>query len=128
LPIPISFRSRGLALTPMGHALRASGTVEIAAPDAPPAMRRARHLAAQARALFPGIPEGEPTEWMGPRPSLPDGLPAIGEAGPPGLWLCCGHGHFGMTSAPASGRLLAALMQGAPPPADPAPYAPGRFG
>jgi D-amino-acid dehydrogenase len=127
MPIPISFRSRGLALTPMAHALRASGTVEIAAPDAAPAMRRADHLAAQARALFPAIPAGKQTRWMGPRPSLPDGLPAVGAAGPRGLHLCCGHGHFGMTSAPGTARLLAALMDGAPPPVDPTPYRPARF-
>jgi D-amino-acid dehydrogenase len=127
IAIPISFRSRGLALTPMADALRASGTVEIAAADAPAAMRRARHLAAQAREIFPGIPAGEPRLWMGPRPGLPDGLPAIGAAGPPGLWLCCGHGHFGMTSAPPSARMLARMMLGAPPGVDAMPYAPGRF-
>jgi D-amino-acid dehydrogenase len=128
IPMPITFRARGLALTPMAGRLRASGTVEIAAADAPPDPRRGHNLAVQARRLFPGIPPGEPVLWMGPRPGLPDGLPAIGAAGPPGLFLCCGHGHFGMTSGPPSARALARLMLGEAPGLDLGPYAPGRFG
>jgi D-amino-acid dehydrogenase len=42
-------------------------------------------------------------------------------------WLDTGHGPLGWTMGAGSGRLLAALMTGAPPPLDPAPYAPGRF-
>ena len=128
LPMPISVRSRGVGLAPMADGLRAAGTVEIAGLDAPPDEARALRLAEQARALFPGLIHGTPRLWMGPRPGTPDSLPLIGTAGRrPGLFLCCGHGHLGLTSAPASGRLLAALVTGAAPPLDPSPYAPGRF-
>jgi glycine/D-amino acid oxidase-like deaminating enzyme len=128
LPMPISVRSRGVGLAPMAEGLRAAGTVEIAGLDAPPDEARALRLADQARALFPGLTHGTPRLWMGPRPGTPDSLPLIGATGRrPGLFLCCGHGHLGLTSSPASGRLLAALVTGAPPPLDPAPYAPGRF-
>nr|WP_281417412.1 FAD-binding oxidoreductase [Plastoroseomonas hellenica] len=128
LPMPISVRSRGVGLAPMSDGLRVAGTVEIAGLDAPPEEARALRLAAQARALFPGLTHGPPRLWMGPRPGTPDSLPLIGAAGRrPGLFLCCGHGHLGLTSAPATGRLLAALMTGAPPSLDPTPYAPGRF-
>jgi D-amino-acid dehydrogenase len=128
VPLPISFRARGLAITPMEGRLRASGTVEIAAAEAPPDLRRARLLARQARAIFPHIPAGEPKLWMGPRPGLPDGLPAFGPVGPPGLFVCCGHGHFGMTSGPPSARALARIMAGEVPQVDLSPYAPHRFG
>ena len=128
LPMPISVRARGLGLAPMEHGLRAGGLVEIAGLDAPPDERRALRLAAGARALFPGLRHGPPTLWMGPRPGMPDSLPALGPVPRrPGLFLCCGHGHFGLTSGPVSGRLLAAQMTGRPLPFDPLPYAPARF-
>ena len=85
-------------------------------------------LAAHARALFPGLEHGEPTIWMGHRPSTPDSLPVLGAVpGHPGLFLAFGHSHFGMTGGPPSGRLVSALILGAAPPIDPAPYAVSRF-
>jgi len=121
-------KSRGFGLTSMEDGLRVAGTVEIGGLDAPPDERRALNLVTQARQLFPGLAHGAPRLWMGFRPSTPDSLPALGEApGRPGLFLAFGHGHFGMTGGPGSARLVAALVTGAPPPIDPAPYRPGRF-
>jgi D-amino-acid dehydrogenase len=128
LRLPILQKTRGFGLTPMEDGLRAAGTVEIAGLDAPPDERRAALLAEQAKRLFPDLQHGTPKLWMGYRPSLPDSLPAVGPApGQPGLFLCFGHGHFGMTGGPPSGRLVAALVAGLPPPVDPRAYAPGRF-
>jgi D-amino-acid dehydrogenase len=65
---------------------------------------------------------------MGFRPSTPDSLPIIGEApGRPGLYLAFGHGHFGMTGGPPSGRAVARLIRGEPPGLGLEPYAPTRF-
>ena len=127
--LPILHKSRGYGLTAMEEGLRIAGTVEIAGLEAPPDERRARILVEHAKSLFPGL-EGEATRlWMGFRPSTPDSLPILGPVPRrPGLFLCLGHGHFGMTGGPPSGRLVAALVAGAPPPIDPAPYAAGRFG
>ena len=44
-----------------------------------------------------------------------------------GLWLAYGHGHWGLTLGPATGRLIAEMMTGATPFCDPAPYAAERF-
>jgi D-amino-acid dehydrogenase len=44
-----------------------------------------------------------------------------------GLWLAYGHGHWGLTLGPVTGRLLAEMMTGATPFCDPAPYAADRF-
>jgi glycine/D-amino acid oxidase-like deaminating enzyme len=38
-----------------------------------------------------------------------------------------GHGHFGMTGGPPSGRLVCRLINGQEPGIDPAPYAASRF-
>ena len=67
--------------------------------------------------------------WMGARPCLPDMLPVIGKAPRhPGLWFDFGHQHHGLTLGPATGRLLAEMMTGEEPFADPKPFAAERFG
>ena len=126
LRLPIMQKSRGFGLTPMEDGLRAAGTVEFAGLDAPPDERRAALLAEQARRLFPGLEFGTPRLWLGFRPSFPDSLPVVGEARP-GLFLCFGHGHFGMTGGPPSGRMLAGLIAGRPQPGL-AALSPARFG
>ena len=129
LRLPIMHKSRGFGLTPMEDGLRAAGTVEFAGLDAPPDERRASLLADHAKRLFPELEHAAPRLWLGFRPSFPDSLPAVGAApGRPGLWLCLGHGHFGMTGGPPSGRLLAGMMAGLPPPGFAAALSPARFG
>jgi D-amino-acid dehydrogenase len=71
----------------------------------------------------------EDKPWMGSRPCMPDTMPVIGRApGQNGLWLAFGHGHMGLTLGPVTGRLLAEMMTGGEPFADPSPYRPERFG
>jgi D-amino-acid dehydrogenase len=128
LPMPISMKSRGFAMTPMEEGLRCAGTVEIAKLEDPPDERRAHKLLSHAQALFPGLSHGPVRLWMGSRPSTPDSLPVIGPvARRPGLFLCTGHGHFGMTAGPPSGRLLAQLVRANDPAGDPR-YGLARFG
>lgn len=127
LPMPIMNKSGYFGLCSLEDGLRISGTVEIAGLDAAPAFDRAKGLAANARRLFPDV-RGEEIYWMGHRPSLPDGLPMIGPvARYPGLNLCFGHGHSGLTAAPESAQLLANLMAGNTPAIDFRPYDPARY-
>ncbi|MBN3843510.1 FAD-dependent oxidoreductase [Burkholderia sp. Ac-20349] len=66
--------------------------------------------------------------WTGFRSASPDGLPLLGEhPARPGVWLAVGHEGLGVTTAPGSARLVAALMAGERPPIDIEPYWPGRF-
>lgn len=128
LGLPILHKSRAFGMTPMEEGIRVAGTVEIAGLDAPPDERRARILHERAKRLFPELECGEPTLWMGHRPSTPDSLPVLGPApGHDGLFLCFGHGHFGMTGGPPSGKLVAQLVAGQSPDIDPAPYSASRF-
>lgn len=66
--------------------------------------------------------------WTGFRCATPDGLPIIG-AHPQRetLWLAVGHEGLGVTTAPATARLLAAQILGTTPPLDGTPYAATRF-
>jgi D-amino-acid dehydrogenase len=109
--------------------LRIAGTVEIAGLDAPPNEDRAKALVAHALRMFPDLTGGKVRHWMGFRPSTPDSLPVLGPVtGRPGLHLAFGHGHFGMTGGPPSGRLVAQLLLGQTPTLNPLPYAATRFG
>lgn len=124
----VSYKSRGFGVTPMAEGLRAAGTVEIAGLQAPPNEERAKILVERARQLFPGLRHGEPRYWMGFRPSTPDSLPVLGPVpGRPGLFFAFGHGHFGMTGGPPSGRLVADLIVRGRSSIDATPYRVDRF-
>jgi len=126
---PILDFDLGYLLAPMNRGIRLTTGVEFAPRDAPPNPIQIEQALPRARALFP---LGEPVDagpWMGARPCLPDMLPVIGRAPRhAGLWFDFGHQHHGLTLGPATGRLLAEIMTGEPPFADPAPFAVERFG
>jgi D-amino-acid dehydrogenase len=68
-------------------------------------------------------------EWTGLRPMTYDDLPVIDRAGRfQNLFLATGHGMLGVTTAPATGKLVAELICGQPPHIDPSPFSVGRFG
>lgn len=63
-----------------------------------------------------------------PRPLSVDGLPLIGAVpGRANLFVCAGHGPWGISTGPASARLVTDLMLGRQP-AIPGELAPDRFG
>ena len=65
--------------------------------------------------------------WTGFRPASPDNLPLIGAwPNARGLFIAAGHEGLGITTAPATAAIIAALITGAPPPIDASPYAPAR--
>jgi len=126
--LPISNKTRAFGVTPMEDGLRLAGTVEIAGLAAPPNEERAKILVQHAKGMFPALSGAKVRYWMGFRPSTPDSLPVLGPAtATPGLHFVFGHGHFGMTGGPPSGRLVARLITGQAPGLDPAPYAARRF-
>ncbi len=130
---PVLDAENGYVLAPMEQGIRVTSGVEFAARDAPPTPVQLERLLPAAHELFP---LGEPVEaqsfggktWLGARPCFADSRPVIGRApGQAGLWLACGHAHWGLTLGPATGRLLAEMMTGATPFCDPRPYAAERF-
>jgi D-amino-acid dehydrogenase len=112
--------------------LRLAGQVELAGLAAAPNWQRAEVLLKFARRVYPGLPADLPSErvklWMGHRPSTPDGLPVLGLAsGCADVVHAFGHGHVGLTAAAMSGKVVADLVAGRPPPFDLGPYAARRF-
>jgi D-amino-acid dehydrogenase len=125
---PVVDADLGYCVTPMEQGLRLTTGAEFAARDAPATPAQLERLMPAASALFPLGEPVEPAPWMGSRPCFADSKPVIDRArGQPGLWLCYGHAHWGLTLGPASGRLLAEMITGATPFCDPAPYAAERF-
>jgi D-amino-acid dehydrogenase len=125
---PVLDADRGFLLAPMNRGIRLTTGAEFARLDAPPTPVQLERALPAARDLFPLGEAVDPKPWMGARPCLPDMLPVIGKAPRhPGLWFDFGHHHHGLTLGPATGRLLAEMMTGEAPFADPTPFAAGRF-
>lgn len=99
---------------------------ELVGEDASVNRELLRRMLARARDYMPAI-GGLPAlrVWTGFRPATPDKLPLIG-AWEEGLLVAAGHEGLGITTAPATGRLVADLLLGRRPALDPAPFDPTR--
>ena len=105
---PIYLPEVRVACTPYQGALRVAGTMEFRGPDAPAIPARVEAITASAKPLLDGVRWEERTDvWVGPRPVTPDGRPLIGESRVPNVYVAGGHGMWGLTQGPITGRLLA---------------------
>lgn len=124
---PIHDVEGGLVMAPMEQGIRISSGVELNARDAPSSFAQLDAIVPVARAVLEfGEAIGEP--WRGARPTLPDSLPMIGPAPRhSGLWFAFGNQHIGFTTGPATGVAIAAMVSGAEPPFNAAPFSPSRY-
>jgi D-amino-acid dehydrogenase len=119
---------RGYVLAPMARGVRLTTGAEFADRDAPKTPVQITRAEPIAKALFPLGERVDPEPWMGVRPCTPDMMPIIGPAPRhKNLWFAFGHAHHGLTLGPVTGRLIAEMMTGEEPFADPAPYRAERF-
>lgn len=126
---PVLDADQAFVLAPMNRGIRLTTPVEFADRDAPPSPVQIERALPKAHRLFPLGEAIDAKPWMGARPCLPDMLPVIGRAPRhPGLWFDFGHQHHGHTLGPVTGRLLAEMMTGETPFADPKPFMVERFG
>jgi glycine oxidase len=81
-------------------------------------------LRAKAEAVMPELAHMPILKhWSGLRPGTPANLPTIAEHPQiKNLFLNTGHFRYGLTMAPCSARMIAALMCNESPPQDPAPF------
>ena len=120
---------KGFLLEPMRAGIRLTTGAELAELDASPKYTQLDAAEKAARSLFPLGQRRDAEPWKGARPCMPDMKPVIGPAtGKPGLWLAFGHGHQGFTLGPATGELLAQMMDGETPAIDMRPFSVERFG
>jgi D-amino-acid dehydrogenase len=81
---------------------------------------------AHIRAL--GVRFGKSDRWMGPRPTLPDYVPAIGRLKhAPKVLYAFGHAHLGLTMCAITSELVLALARETEAPFDLAPFNIERF-
>jgi len=100
-----------VACTPTRGGMRLAGTMEFRSPDAPLDRRRIDAIVRSATDYLEGVDWASISDvWVGPRPVTADGLPLIGATRQPGVYVAGGHGMWGMTLGPATGRLLAEFI------------------
>jgi glycine/D-amino acid oxidase-like deaminating enzyme len=89
----------------------------------------AREVQARAAKLVPALADlPRDSTWVGFRPWLADGLPAIGPSRvAPGLWIGTGHEGAGIQLGPITGRLLAQAITGETADLDLSPFDADRF-
>jgi D-amino-acid dehydrogenase len=123
----VVFEERALVLTRFTGGLRCSSFVELGSPDAPPDKRKWEALARHLDEL--GIQfSTEPDRWCGPRPTLPDYLPAIGRMEQhPRILYAFGHQHLGLTLASVTAELIESLALWNSPRINIAPFRIERF-
>ncbi len=108
---PVYFPAQRVACTPIGDRLRVAGMMEFRKPEAPLDGRRIRAIAEAAKPLLVGTDlDQREDEWVGSRPCTSDGLPLIGATRSPRVFAAGGHGMWGITLGPVTGRLLAETM------------------
>lgn len=118
----------GYGISPMAQGIRLTTGIEFAHREAEPTPVQLERTLKYARDLFPLGEDVEDEPWKGNRPCFPDSFPIVDQApNHKGLWLDFGHGHTGFTLGPVTGRLLAEMMTGEKPIADPTPYRADRF-
>ncbi|HKX65593.1 MAG TPA: FAD-dependent oxidoreductase [Intrasporangium sp.] len=124
---PMYFPAARVACTPVGDRLRVAGMMEFRQPEAALDRRRVKAIVESARPLLKGADlDHRQDEWVGSRPCTVDGLPLIGATGSPRVFVAGGHGMWGITLGPVTGRLLAEQMVTGETPAELRPFNPLR--
>jgi D-hydroxyproline dehydrogenase len=113
---PILYSDQNIVVTPMTGRMRATSFMEFSGIDAPSDPRKAAWLRRSLRGLGYHCEDSAPA-WVGPRPVLPDYLPAIGRCRDlPALYYAFGHQHIGLTLSAVTARAVADLLAGRPRP------------
>jgi D-amino-acid dehydrogenase len=119
-----------VAVSPFEGALRFAGTMELSGVNTDVDRRRIAAIDRVIDRFFPPLASASGrAEWVGMRPVTPDGLPVIGRVpGLDNLYVATGHAMLGISLAPATAALLAALIVDGVEHQHLAPFEPSRFG
>ncbi|HVV75631.1 MAG TPA: FAD-dependent oxidoreductase [Mycobacteriales bacterium] len=113
---PLHLEEAHVACTPLGGTLRVAGTMEISRRESGINHRRVNAIAKAASRYVRDVSwDDRSAVWGGPRPVTSDGVPLLGRPeGIDGCVVATGHGMYGVTLAPTTGRLVAQLVGGTP--------------
>jgi D-amino-acid dehydrogenase len=126
---PLYLGEARVGLSPFDGALRVAGTLELSGINDDLDQRRVDSIVRSTRRYLPAAaPTGDASRWVGMRPLLPDGLPALGRLPAwENAWIASGYGMLGITLAPAGARSLVQAMLGERPDVDLSAFDPARF-
>ncbi|HEV8444182.1 MAG TPA: FAD-binding oxidoreductase [Steroidobacteraceae bacterium] len=124
---PVLYQDQSTFVTPMAGRLRSTSFMEFDSVDAPPDSRRPSQL--QRTLISLGYPADTlRASWVGPRPVLPDYLPAMGRvSGAPNIFYAFAHQHIGLTLSAMTANIMADMVAGRPLPAHVAAFDLQRF-
>jgi D-amino-acid dehydrogenase len=127
--VPLIFPETRVAVTPFQSGYRLGSTMEFAGYDDSISPERLQ-LLKDGVVDYLREPYCDPVqeEWFGWRPMTYDSLPIIDRSPRLGnVYVAAGHNMLGLSMAPATGRLVAEMLEGTPPHIDPMPYRLSRF-
>ena len=112
--IPSIFLEARVAVTPMANSLRFGGTMEIGGVNSFINMNRLKGIVDSIPKYYPDMKISMPLKekvWHGLRPCSPDGLPYIGRSDRfENLIIATGHSMMGLSLGPATGLLVAEII------------------
>ncbi len=124
---PVYFPLQRIACTPLGDRLRVAGTMEFRDVDAPIDLNRVESIVAAGRPLLTGVDwDNRQDVWVGGRPVTVDSLPLVGATNTLGVYVAGGHGMWGVSLGPITGKLLAEQVVTGQTPTELAPFNPLR--
>ena len=127
-PHPYLVMDRKFGFTPMQNELRAAGNTDFSSLDRAPKPRAHRNLLRFVRQLYPNLSYESYGVWTGSRPTLSDGLPAIGRVpNHPSIICAFGSQHLGLTMGPKLGSIVAKICTDQKLNMNMQPYSPKRF-
>jgi D-amino-acid dehydrogenase len=126
---PVLLMEGTVAVRPYGDELRYGADLTLTGMDTSISRRRIDRVLRTVHQHLPAMQRTETVQlWAGLRPCTPDSLPYLGRSpSHANVTVCTGHGHSGMGLAPASGQLVARLLDGSVPASELAPFRLDRY-
>ena len=126
--LPILIEKKGFAIVPNSKDLRIAGLVQIGGGNYVKNKNFEKILLNQTKKIFGNFKYTKISSETGPRPLTPDSLPVICKSPNfPNAYFNFGHGHWGMTHAPVSAKIITDLLFKKKPEIDIKPYDVLRF-
>ena len=127
---PMMFEEHRVAVTPFQAGYRLGSTMEFAGYDSTLDRRRLNYLREGASHYLQESPtQAVEEEWCGWRPMTYDSVPIIGRSpGRRNVWIAAGHNMLGVSMSPATGLMIAEMIDGRPTSIQAEPYSLSRFG
>ncbi|MDB5339552.1 MAG: dadA [Planctomycetaceae bacterium] len=126
---PLMFEEHRVAVTPFQAGYRLGSTMEFAGYDATLDRRRLDYLREGAsHYLLESPAQAVEEEWCGWRPMTYDSLPIIDRSPHSrNVWIAAGHNMLGVSMSPATGQMIAEMIDGKPTSLNAEPYSLRRF-